>query len=347
VRQAQAAVRSQVNQKILAQLAFFPTLTLTPGVGWQKIKQPGFASESKSWTWGGTLIQPVLSLPRLLADLKAQDARTEQAVIAYEKTVQTAFQESESALVNLDADRRRVACSPTARRARRRGYEATRIGYERGFNDLSTTLQAQQNWRVIRAQLTAAQVQALRRSVQAMKALGGGWPARPTPSDASETTPMKLAKALIPLARLLALAACKKPPEKRPRPTGRARSTWCGSRAGRSRRPLGVRRPDAARGSRRPARGHRLPVARVLADVGQYVKAGQTLVQLDPTLISAQVAQGEALAAQAEAQALQAEDQARRVQVSTTRACSPRNRSSSAGCRPAPPAPRPAPRPPA
>jgi outer membrane protein, multidrug efflux system len=60
----------------------------------------------------------------------------------------------------------------------RRGYEATRIGYDRGFNDLSTTLQAQQNWRVIRAQLTSAQVQALRRSVQAMKALGGGWPAQ-------------------------------------------------------------------------------------------------------------------------------------------------------------------------
>jgi HlyD family secretion protein len=54
-------------------------------------------------------------------------------------------------------------------------------------------------------------------------------------------------------------------------------------------------------------------VARVLADVGQYVKAGQTLVQLDPTLIQAQVAQAEALAAQAEANALQAEDQANRV----------------------------------
>jgi HlyD family secretion protein len=54
-------------------------------------------------------------------------------------------------------------------------------------------------------------------------------------------------------------------------------------------------------------------VARVLADVGQYVKAGQTLVQLDPALIQAQVAQAEANAAQAEVQALQAEDQAARV----------------------------------
>jgi HlyD family secretion protein len=54
-------------------------------------------------------------------------------------------------------------------------------------------------------------------------------------------------------------------------------------------------------------------VARVLADVGDYVRAGQTLVQLDPTLIASQVAQAEAIAAQAEANALQAEDQANRV----------------------------------
>lgn len=48
-------------------------------------------------------------------------------------------------------------------------------------------------------------------------------------------------------------------------------------------------------------------VARVLADVGDYVKAGQTLAQLDPALLEAQLAQ-------AQAQADQAEDQARRVQ---------------------------------
>jgi NodT family efflux transporter outer membrane factor (OMF) lipoprotein len=178
VRQAEAAVRSNVKQGQLAALAFFPTFTLSPGLGWQKIKQPNFSSETESWTLGGSITQPILSIPKLLADLKAQNARTEQAVTAYEKTVQTAFQEAEQALVSLDADKRQVAILTEGEVRARRAYEAARTGYARGLTDLSTALSAEQSWRAVRAQLTAAQVQALRRTVQAYKALGGGWPAQ-------------------------------------------------------------------------------------------------------------------------------------------------------------------------
>jgi HlyD family secretion protein len=54
-------------------------------------------------------------------------------------------------------------------------------------------------------------------------------------------------------------------------------------------------------------------VARVRVDVGDYVKQGQTLVDLDPALLQAQLAQAEAVAAQAQVQAQQAADQATRV----------------------------------
>jgi multidrug efflux system outer membrane protein len=178
VRQAQAAVRSAAGQQRLAALAFFPTFTFSPGIGWSRIEQPGFSSETQNWSIGGSVMQPILSIPRLMADLKVQNARAEQAVIAYEKTVQTAFQEAEGALVNLDADRRRVVVLTDGEVRARRAYQAARLGYERGLTDLDSTLSVEQSWRVIRAQLAAAQVQALRRSVQAMKAIGGGWPAQ-------------------------------------------------------------------------------------------------------------------------------------------------------------------------
>lgn len=178
VREAQARLRSQVSQQRIAALAFFPTFTFTPGIGWSKQEQPGFSSESQSWTLGGSVLQPILSIPRLMAELKAQDARTEQAVTNYEKTVQTAFQEAEGSLVRLDADRSRVALLTDGEVRARRAFEAARTGYERGLTDLTTLLNAEAAWRATRAQLTSAQVQALRRTVQAYKALGGGWPAQ-------------------------------------------------------------------------------------------------------------------------------------------------------------------------
>jgi outer membrane protein TolC len=92
--------------------------------------------------------------------------------------VQTAFQEAESALVNLGADHRRVALLTDGEARARRAYEAAKTGYARGLTDLTATLQAEQAWRSLRAQLTSAEVQALRRSVQAYKAIGGGWPAQ-------------------------------------------------------------------------------------------------------------------------------------------------------------------------
>ncbi|RAK58280.1 efflux transporter outer membrane subunit [Phenylobacterium deserti] len=184
VREAQARVVSAAGQTALARLAFLPTFTLTPGLGWSRNIQPGFESETANWSIGGAVSQPILDIPRLLAELRAQNARTEQAVIGYERAVQTAFQESEGALVRLDADRRRVALLRDGEVRAARAFEASRIGYQRGLNDLQTTLSAEQSWRATRTQLTSAQVQALRRAVQAYQALGGGWPAQDFPTNA-------------------------------------------------------------------------------------------------------------------------------------------------------------------
>lgn len=125
---------------------------------------------------------------------------------------------------------------------------------------------------------------------------------------------MKFSKALIPFVALLALSACRKPPQKLTE-ADQARTV----RVIRV-EPRVISGAIAASGDLVPreeaavlpeVNGYR--VARVLADVGQYVKAGQTLVQLDPALIQGQLAQAEANAAQAEVQALQAEEQAGRV----------------------------------
>ncbi|MFA5601672.1 MAG: TolC family protein [Phenylobacterium sp.] len=183
VREAEARFRSALGRKQLTAKAFFPTFTLTPGIGIQRQEQPNFESTSSSWNVGAGVTIPVLDIPRLLAELRAQDARTEQAALTYEKAVQTAYGEAENALLRLEADRRRVVLLEEGERRAQTAYEAARIRYSRGLGDLQTALSAEQAWRAIRAQLTAAQVQAMRRAVQAYQAVGGGWPSAATASS--------------------------------------------------------------------------------------------------------------------------------------------------------------------
>ena len=91
--------------------------------------------------------------------------------------------EAENALVQLAADRRRVALLDEGEARAERAYQASHKGYVAGLVDLQTTLNNEQAWRSVRSQETAARVQALRRAVQTYKALGGGWPLASAPTN--------------------------------------------------------------------------------------------------------------------------------------------------------------------
>jgi NodT family efflux transporter outer membrane factor (OMF) lipoprotein len=181
VREAAARLKSAAGQLKLDELALFPKFTLQPGVGLSSNNQIGFPISSDFWSIGLGLAQPVLDMPRLKAEIHAQGARADQAAIAYQKTVQTAYGEAENALTELASDEARIRLLTAGEAEGRTAYDAARQAYAAGIDDLTAVLSAERTWRTARSALTSAQVQALRRSVQAFKALGGGW----TPGAAS------------------------------------------------------------------------------------------------------------------------------------------------------------------
>lgn len=192
IREAAARLASASGNLNISELALFPTLTLTPGVGIQKSISPSFlaagsavSTTSSAWTLGANLSIPVLNIPKLMSDIKVSGAQVEQAAVTYEQTVQKAFGETESALVQQDADERRVTLLAAGERRAAVAYEASRKGYAMGLTDLTTALQAEQSWRGARTALTGAQTQALQRAVQTYKALGGGWSPSNVPSKPS------------------------------------------------------------------------------------------------------------------------------------------------------------------
>jgi NodT family efflux transporter outer membrane factor (OMF) lipoprotein len=189
VREAEEHLKSEAGTARLRHLAIYPTFTFLPQLGVIRTVQPsvGYNAATNSlfpfqqttslgyWTWGGSLSVPFFDIPKLLFDAHAEDARTREAAIAYEKTVQTAYGEAENALINLEAGKRAAAILGDGEVRARRAYEASKTRYAMGLDDLTTALSAEQAWRTTHAALTSERVQAVRRAVVTYKALGGGW----------------------------------------------------------------------------------------------------------------------------------------------------------------------------
>ena len=181
VREAAQKLISATGQLTLNELALFPRFTLLPGAGISSSESFGSQTTTDFWSIGAGIAQPILDYPRLRSEIRAQGARADQAAIAYEKTVQTAYAESEDALVQLAADENRIRILSAGEAQARSAYDAARKRYALGIDDLTSAISAERTWRTARTALTGAQVQALRRSVQAFKALGGGWTPPPPP----------------------------------------------------------------------------------------------------------------------------------------------------------------------
>jgi NodT family efflux transporter outer membrane factor (OMF) lipoprotein len=178
VRMAQQQVESALGKLSLNKKALLPTITLQPSVG-LSTEGTGPDTQFSYWTLAAGATAPVLDRPRLLSLVRQQRAVAEQAVIAYEKSVQTAYGDAETALNYFDSDKKRVALLVQAEKNAGFAYEAKDTGYKRGLNDLQTALTAEASWRQARLALASAQVTVMQRSVQIFKALGGGWSPNP------------------------------------------------------------------------------------------------------------------------------------------------------------------------
>ena len=174
VRAAEQRIVSATGTLKVADLALLPTIALNPAAVLQRTTGP-FGYATAAWSVGASLTLPVLDRPRLTAHAHVQRAMAEQAVVAYEKAVQTAYGEAETALNTLQSDRQRVDILTAAERKARSAYDKAQAGYASGLNDVTAPLQAETTWRIARRALTSAQITAMQRTIQLSKALGGGW----------------------------------------------------------------------------------------------------------------------------------------------------------------------------
>jgi multidrug efflux system outer membrane protein len=158
-----------------ARAAFFPTIVLTGAYGTASAELSGlFATGSNAWSFAPSVKLPIFEGGRNLANLDVSEARRNQAVADYERTIQTAFREVADALAErrwLDEQivNQRAALAAQTERTRLAG-----LRYQNGAAPYLEVLDAERDRFVAEQALVQARRALLSSSVNLYATLGGG-----------------------------------------------------------------------------------------------------------------------------------------------------------------------------
>lgn len=157
-----------------ARLARLPSFSLTANGG---LVSSMLSSLLKGFTLG---LAPAVNIPIFDASLKAavnvNEARAKLAEEQYRKTVITAYQEVEDALVNLASRKNQMQVLEDQLRDLRTVNEQIRAQLEIGLVSQLQVFESQRRLLVTELQWLAVRQQILSDTVTLYKALGGGWP---------------------------------------------------------------------------------------------------------------------------------------------------------------------------
>jgi multidrug efflux system outer membrane protein len=180
IRAAEESLRAANANVGVARAALFPTISLTGLAG--SLSAPLgnlFKASSLEWSAAAGLVQPLLDPQRSVFQLELADARKREAIFAYEKAVQTAFQEVADALIAYakydQFEREQITQVEALRSAEAIALARYRVGYASYFD----VINADRDLFVAELSLSQAHANGLITLVRLYQVLGGGWQSVP------------------------------------------------------------------------------------------------------------------------------------------------------------------------
>ncbi len=186
IRAAESRLKSLNEQVGVAKAARFPTITLTGSYGWRSEELSNLLRrEHVAWNLTAGIVQPVFDAGRLKARQREAEARYQQQVAEYVKTLLNAFSDVEKALLTrkrqLERRQREVKFLDEARATQR----VAQNRYIRGLVNYLDVLNAQITRFQAEDSLVLVDLAILQNRVALHRALGGGW-AQPEPVAARD-----------------------------------------------------------------------------------------------------------------------------------------------------------------
>jgi multidrug efflux system outer membrane protein len=177
IRRAEARLHAATARIGVATADFFPKFNLTgsAGASANDLTRIGNLSTSKFWSFGPSISWPIFAGGRIYWNIKLQDALQEEALAAYEKTVLTALQDVETALVAYAKEQEHYRSLTEAVASNRQAVDLSMKLYLAGKTDFLNVLTAQRSLYINEDALTQSSRTLATNLIALYKALGGGW----------------------------------------------------------------------------------------------------------------------------------------------------------------------------
>ena len=162
----------------------FPRVTFNGNLALESSTLSGLGKAgSDTYSFGPRISWAALDLGRVHARIKAAGARGEAQLAAYEKTVLTALEETEGALVEFGRAQARRDYLRASAQAAEEAVALANQRYKSGIADFLTVLDAQRTQLAIEDQLAQSETGTATALVAVYKALGGGWEIEKQPAS--------------------------------------------------------------------------------------------------------------------------------------------------------------------
>lgn len=179
VRRAEMIAAAQSAGIGIAKADLYPAFRLVGSVGYVADSTGDiFTGDSFAAVGGFGFMWKILNYGRIKNNVRAQDARFQQQVAAYQLTVLAAAREVDDALVSFLNAQKEVQLKAASSTAAERSVELAMILYRDGVTDYTTVLDTQRVQLLQQDALIATKSKVGLQLIAAYKALGGGWQVR-------------------------------------------------------------------------------------------------------------------------------------------------------------------------
>jgi NodT family efflux transporter outer membrane factor (OMF) lipoprotein len=180
IRRAERQAAASSARIGVAKADLFPKVSLTGSIGLESAQLGTLPSgNARYWSIGPSITWSILSSGRIRSNIQLQEARQDEALASYDRTVLGAFEETENALTGYGRELvRRQSLTQAVASSAEAVTMSTEL-YRQGLTDFLSVIDSQRQLYQTQDQLALSEQNVAVDLVALYKALGGGWDEEP------------------------------------------------------------------------------------------------------------------------------------------------------------------------